>query len=61
MGVYLLGARRRAFFLDDGVLNKEIVRDEKPYPPAGPDEVEVFPACSQSWRCSSGSDSPLSS
>jgi D-glycero-D-manno-heptose 1,7-bisphosphate phosphatase len=31
-------------FLDrDGVLNRAIVRDGKPYPPANPDELEILP------------------
>jgi len=33
---------RRAVFLDrDGVLNSAVVRQGVPYPPAGPDEVEI--------------------
>lgn len=36
--------RRRAVFLDrDGVINRAVVREGKPYPPAGPDELEVLP------------------
>jgi transaldolase len=35
---------RRAVFLDrDGVLNRAIVRDGKPYPPASVSELEVLP------------------
>ena len=35
---------RRAVFLDrDGVLNRAIVRDGKPYPPAAPAELEILP------------------
>ena len=35
---------RRAIFLDrDGVINRAIVRDGKPYPPADADQVEVLP------------------
>lgn len=35
---------RRAVFLDrDGVLNRAIVRNGKPYPPNDPSEVEVLP------------------
>lgn len=35
---------RRAVLLDrDGVLNRCIVRDGRPYPPSGPDEVEILP------------------
>ena len=35
---------RRAVFLDrDGVLNRSVVREGRPYPPATPEEVEVLP------------------
>jgi D-glycero-D-manno-heptose 1,7-bisphosphate phosphatase len=35
---------RRAVFLDrDGVLNRPVVRDGRPYPPACPEELEIFP------------------
>jgi D-glycero-D-manno-heptose 1,7-bisphosphate phosphatase len=35
--------RRRAAFLDrDGVLNRAIVRDGKPYPPSNPEECEIL-------------------
>jgi len=35
---------RRAIFLDrDGVLNRSVVREGKPYPPANADEVEILP------------------
>jgi D-glycero-D-manno-heptose 1,7-bisphosphate phosphatase len=34
----------RAVFLDrDGVINRALVRDGKPYPPARPEELEVLP------------------
>jgi D-glycero-D-manno-heptose 1,7-bisphosphate phosphatase len=34
----------QAVFLDrDGVLNRAVVRDGKPYPPAGPEELELLP------------------
>ena len=36
-------ARRRAVFLDrDGVLNRALVRDGKPYPPPSPDALEIL-------------------
>ena len=36
--------KRRAVFLDrDGVLNRALIRDGKPYPPATIDEVEILP------------------
>lgn len=39
---------RRAVFLDrDGVINKAIVRDGKPYPPATLDELEILPGVSE--------------
>jgi D-glycero-D-manno-heptose 1,7-bisphosphate phosphatase len=35
---------KRAVFLDrDGVLNRAIVRDGRPYPPSGASELEMFP------------------
>ena len=35
---------RRAVFLDrDGVINRAIVRDEMPFPPANLDELEILP------------------
>ncbi len=35
---------RRAVFLDrDGVINRAIVRDGKPYPPAADEDVEILP------------------
>ncbi len=36
--------KNRAVFLDrDGVLNRSLVRDGKPYPPSTPDEFEIYP------------------
>ncbi len=36
--------KRRAVFLDrDGVLNRAVVREGKPYPPANIDEMEILP------------------
>ena len=38
------GRRRRAVFLDrDGVINRALVRNGKPYPPASAEELEVLP------------------
>lgn len=35
--------KRRAVFLDrDGVINKPIIRDGRPYPPANVDEFEIY-------------------
>jgi D-glycero-D-manno-heptose 1,7-bisphosphate phosphatase len=35
---------RKAVFLDrDGVLNRAVVRDGKPYPPAALDQLEIYP------------------
>jgi D-glycero-D-manno-heptose 1,7-bisphosphate phosphatase len=40
--------KRRAVFLDrDGVINRALVRDGKPYPPATIDEVEVLPGVAE--------------
>jgi len=42
MGIHTL--TRRAVFLDrDGVINRAIVRQGKPYPPANLDELEILP------------------
>ncbi len=39
-----MSAARRAVFLDrDGVLNRAVVRDGRPYPPSAAAEVEVLP------------------
>ena len=36
--------KRRAVFLDrDGVINRAVVRESKPYPPANIDEVKILP------------------
>ena len=36
---------RRAVFLDrDGVLNRPVVRDGKPYPQAGAGDLEIAPS-----------------
>jgi D-glycero-D-manno-heptose 1,7-bisphosphate phosphatase len=40
----MTAALRRAVFLDrDGVLNRSVVRDGKPYPPRSLDELEILP------------------
>jgi D-glycero-D-manno-heptose 1,7-bisphosphate phosphatase len=39
-----MDSSRRAVFLDrDGVLNRPVVREGKPYPPACPGELEILP------------------
>ena len=44
MGIGALNSETRAVFLDrDGVLNEAIVRDGKPYPPAGLAELKIYP------------------
>jgi D-glycero-D-manno-heptose 1,7-bisphosphate phosphatase len=48
---------RRGVFLDrDGVINRAVVRDGKPYPPAGVSELEILPgvdaACHDLHRAS---------
>ena len=46
-----LNASARAVFLDrDGVLNRAIVRDGKPYPPASLDELEIVENAAGSLR-----------
>lgn len=43
--------RRRAVFLDrDGVLNRALVRDGKPYPPSSVAEVEILPGVPEALR-----------
>ena len=42
---------RRAVFLDrDGVINQAIVRDGKPYPPSGVDELKIVEGAAESLR-----------
>ena len=42
---------RRAVFLDrDGVINRPIVRDGKPYPPASIAELEILPGVDEALR-----------
>ena len=44
MGRASMSSRQRAVFLDrDGVLNRALVRDGKPFPPASPSELEIMP------------------
>jgi len=41
----------RAVFLDrDGVVNRAIVRDGRPYPPANVDELEILPGVAEALR-----------
>lgn len=43
--------RRRAVFLDrDGVINRSVVRDGKPYPPSTLDEFELLPGVERAMR-----------
>jgi D-glycero-D-manno-heptose 1,7-bisphosphate phosphatase len=43
--------KRRAVFLDrDGVLNRAVVRDGKPYPPANAAEVEILPGVAEALK-----------
>lgn len=44
MGIGAVSEVRKAVFLDrDGVLNRPVIRDGKPYPPEGPHDLEIFP------------------
>jgi D-glycero-D-manno-heptose 1,7-bisphosphate phosphatase len=46
-----IGEVTKAVFLDrDGVLNLPIVRDGVPHPPAGPDELEIYPDAAAALR-----------
>jgi D-glycero-D-manno-heptose 1,7-bisphosphate phosphatase len=41
----------RAVFLDrDGVINRVLIRDGRPYPPASPDELEILPGVADALR-----------
>lgn len=45
------GRRRRAVFLDrDGVINRALVRNGKPYPPVSAEEFEVLPGVPDALR-----------
>src|SRR5215208_5222411 len=49
MGIYAMTVR--AVFLDrDGVLNRAVVRDGKPFPPSGLGDVEIIPGAISSLR-----------
>jgi D-glycero-D-manno-heptose 1,7-bisphosphate phosphatase len=49
MGIDTVG--RRAVFLDrDGVLNRAVVRNGKPYPPSSLEELEILPGISDVCR-----------
>jgi len=43
--------KRKAVFLDrDGVLNRAVVKDGQPYPPASVDEVEIIPGMAEALQ-----------
>lgn len=49
MGIYTV--RRQAVFLDrDGVLNRAVTRNGKPYPPSSLEELEILPGISEACR-----------
>jgi D-glycero-D-manno-heptose 1,7-bisphosphate phosphatase len=51
IGDSMKGTLRRAVFLDrDGVLNRAILRDGKPYPPKALDDLEILPGVPESLR-----------
>jgi len=44
-------ALKRAVFLDrDGVINRSMVREGKPYPPSSPEEVEILPGVGEALK-----------
>ena len=48
MGIGSMSGSRRAVFLDrDGVLNRAIVVEGKPYPPPSADALEIVPAAGE--------------
>ena len=50
MGIGQVKSRAAVFLDRDGVLNRAIVRDGKPYPPQSADEMEILPDASASLR-----------
>jgi D-glycero-D-manno-heptose 1,7-bisphosphate phosphatase len=43
--------RRRAVFLDrDGVLNRAVMKDRRPFPPASVEEVEILPGVNEALQ-----------
>ena len=50
MGVAAVRMRRAVFLDRDGVINRAIVRDGKPYPPSGLHELEVLPGAVEACR-----------
>lgn len=50
MGVGSLRLRRAVFLDRDGVLNRAIVRNGQPYPPASVDEVELLEGAAEACR-----------
>ena len=51
MGKHEVNAPRRAVFLDrDGVINRPLVQDGKPYPPGSLDEFELLPGVVEACR-----------
>ena len=55
-----VGKQRRAVFLDrDGVINRAIVRNGTPYPPATVDELEILPEVPEALKDLKGHDFEL--
>jgi D-glycero-D-manno-heptose 1,7-bisphosphate phosphatase len=50
MGIGRPLSRRAVFFDRDGVLNKAVVRDGRPFPPASADEVEITAGAEDATR-----------
>jgi D-glycero-D-manno-heptose 1,7-bisphosphate phosphatase len=51
MGIAALKQRRAVFLDRDGVLNRAVVRDGRPHPPASVDELELLPGAVDALAC----------
>lgn len=51
MGIPALSPRRAVFLDRDGVLNRAVVREGRPYPPSSLDELRLFPGAVDAMSC----------